>query len=412
LPLAITNGNVIDVETGDAIPDAVVLIDDRRIQRVGRSSDVGLPDGTAVIDVGGGWILPGLINLHGHFSLDGGPSPAKSLEGETELFTAMRATGHARQALETGVTTIRELGSRAGLAVELRDAIAKGHVMGPRIYASGLVLVMSGGHGDYIGRVVDGPEEMRKAIREQIGRGVDVIKLMATGGVAGTPGNSQIRRGFTVDEMRAAAEEAHRAEIKVTAHANNDEGVRDCVEAGLDCIEHGIGLSDATVEAMRDRDVPLVSTLSVHQKLLRTPPGDEALEEYKRRADRFSEARKESFRRAVAAGVRIGAGSDAGTVMTSHDNFVMELELMVACGLSPMDAIRAATSGAADILGIGDIGALSPSQHADLIVAEEDPRDSIQALRNLTLVVKAGDVVVDRLGSRSLPESALAGRTR
>jgi imidazolonepropionase-like amidohydrolase len=392
--VAITNGTVINLRTGDAMSDAIVLIRDGRIVQVGRGPDVGLPDGTRTFDAGGGWILPGLINLHGHFSLDGGPAPVESMEDETELFTAMRATSHARQALLAGVTTVRELGSRAGLAIELRDATVLRHISGPRIFASGLVITMTGGHGWYIGREVDGPEAMRKAIREQIRRGVDLIKIMATGGVA-RPGEKAQAKGLTVAEMRAAVDEAHRADVRTTAHALTDEGVKDAVEAGLDCIEHGIILSDATVALMRERDVPLVSTLSVHQALFRTAPGDPHLDAYKERARNLPSMRRASFQRAVAAGVRIGAGSDAGTVLNPHDNFVMELEQMVDAGLSAIDALRAATTWAAEILGTSDLGEIQEGHHGDLIVTETDPREDIQALRQLVMVIKDGELMID-----------------
>lgn len=384
-------GSFIDLDSGDAIPDAVVLVRDGRVAEIGKRGYVGSPDGADTIDAAGGWILPGLINLHAHFTLDAGVSPSASMDAEPLLLTAMRAAGHASEALRAGVTTVRELGSRAGLAIELRQAIALGYVPGPRVFAAGLAITMSGGHGMEVGRQADGQEEIRRAVREQVAHGADLIKIMASGGVA-RPGERAAAKGLTVEEMRAGVDEAHRAGLRTTAHALPTDGIRDALEAGLDCIEHGIVLDDAAVATMKERDVPLVSTLAVHQALFRAPEGNRYLDSHKVRAAGLPEKRKASFQRAVAAGVRIGAGSDAGTVLNRHDDFVTELEQMVEAGISPLDAVRAATCWAARILGRDDVGRLSKGAHADVIVAADDPRRTVSALRNLRLVMKGGIV--------------------
>lgn len=392
MAIAIVNGTVLGLERDEATRDGVVLIDERHILEVGPAVAMRLPSEARVIDADGGWVMPGLINLHAHFSLDGERTPVASMEQETLTATKVRAARHASEALQSGVTTVRDLGSRAGLAIELRDAITVGDLPGPTIIASGLVITNVGGHGIYVGKEAEGLEEVRRAVREQLELGADVIKIMASGGTAGR-GERPDAPGLSLEEMAAAVEEAHARGVRVTAHAHTATGIRDAVEAGIDGIEHGTYLDDEAIEAMVRKDVPLVSTLSAQRRLFSMPAGDPDIDEHKARAAGQPEARIRSFQRAISAGVRVGAGSDAGVALNRHDAFADELGYMVEAGLSRLDALRSATCWAAQILGIDSIGRLQSGALADLLVLVSDPRQDLEALGQIRLVMKGGKVI-------------------
>ena len=375
--------------------DRAVVLEGRRIAAV-------LPDGQpgegTVIDVGGLTLLPGLFNCHTHLCLSGAADPARVLAQESYPLTVIQATLRARQTVEAGVTTIRDLGGREYADIAVRDAVRAGLVPGPRIVAAGRGVCMTGGHGwQMLARQADGADEVRKAVREQLRAGADVIKLLATGGVM-TPGVDPSAPQLTVDELRAGIEEAHKARRKAAAHAQAEDGIAFCLEAGIDTIEHGIFLTEALAARMAAQGTALVPTLVAPHAIVEggTAAGIPAFAVTKSASVR--DRHLESFRLALRAGVTIAAGTDAGTPLNAHGTIVPELMLMAGAGMAPLDVIRAATSVAAAVTGLaGETGRVAPGLAADLLVVEGNPAESLKALDAVRLVIADGRTVVSRL---------------
>jgi imidazolonepropionase-like amidohydrolase len=270
-------------------------------------------------------------------------------------------------------------------------------VPGPRILAAGKVICMTGGHGYWVGREADGPDEARKAVREQLKAGADVIKLIATGGVL-TPGVEPGAAQLALDEMRAAVEEARKAGRRTAAHAMGAEGVADAVEAGISTIEHGVFLTEAIVARMRALGTVLVPTLNAPVAISAGGVAAGIPEYMVRKSDAVTAAHIESFQLAIRAGVRIAAGNDAGTPLNFHGSLVPELALMVRHGMTPLEAIRAATSTAAAALGLAEeTGRIAPGLTADLLAVAGAPAERIEALDQVRLVMARGRVVRDAL---------------
>jgi imidazolonepropionase-like amidohydrolase len=365
------------------------------------SAGAGAPEPVR-IDLSGLALLPGLIDLHTHLLLhpyDETPWNDQVLKEPLELRT-IRAVTAARATLEAGFTTIRELGTEgAGFAdVALRDAIAARLIPGPRIFASTRAIVASGAYGPAGfdprwempkgAQVADGADGMRRAVREQIAAGADWVKVYAD--YARRPGAPSTPT-FSQEELAAAVDEARSAGLPVAAHANTAEGMRRAVLAGVATIEHGTGATAEVLELMRRRGTVLCPTLAASEAVTRYAgwqPGQPP-------PQRLRDARQ-AFERALAAGVTIANGSDAGVF--AHGDNARELELLVAWGMTPRDALRAATVTAATVLGHGrDLGRIAPGFIADLAAFVGDPLADIGALRHPLLVVKDGRVMVDRL---------------
>jgi imidazolonepropionase-like amidohydrolase len=260
---------------------------------------------------------------------------------------------------------------------------------------------MTGGHGHWVGREADGPDDVRKAVREQLRAGADCIKLIATGGVM-TPGVDPRSPQFTEEEMRAGVEEAHKAFRVVGAHAQATEGIKNAVRAGVDSIEHGIYLDDEAVALMRERGTVLVPTLIAPVQISRHGIAAGVPAFMVEKSDRVQSVHRESFTRALHAGVRIAMGTDAGTPFNRHGANAEELALMVAAGMTPAQALVAATRTAAELLGLAEqTGTLAPGKQADLLVVEGDPLSEIG-------VLSSGVVGVMRAGSWVRRSPALA----
>ncbi|MDR7523642.1 MAG: amidohydrolase family protein [Armatimonadota bacterium] len=336
-------------------------------------------------------VAPGLVDMHVHLCLDGGSDPlgAFSAAGPEELARLMRE--HAERTLLAGVTTVRDLGSPTGLVVSLRDDIAAGSARGPRIVASGAPITSPGGHLHQMGIPVRGPDAARAAVQSLQAAGVDVIKIVATGG-GSSPQTDPRACQFTDDEMAALGEEARRLGLPVACHAHADAGVRQAVAAGMQTIEHGSFVSPSTLEAMAARRIAFVPTLApaIHAGVLR--PADPGRVPTRRMAavgERW-EARRAAVRAALECGVLVVVGSDAGVADTPHGGVVTEILALHACGMSPALAMAAAGRVAAGVLGIPDIGILTPGAHADLVVLEDDPLVDLTVLARPLAVMQAG----------------------
>jgi len=375
-----------------------VLVKDGRINALQAHGSLSYDERrTEVYQMRGMTLLPGLIDCHVHIMMDGGPEGRVKLE-ESLGFCLLRAAYHARCTLEAGVTTVRDLGGQAHLEFALREAIAAGYCSGPRLVLAGKLLSMtSAGAEAFSGmyREADGADEVRKAAREQLKAGANVIKVMATGAVM-TPGEEPGASQFTLEEMRAAAEEAHKVWRKMAAHAHGSAGILTAVQAGADTIEHGSLLCDSP-EAMRlmaERGVFLVPTLAVGIMSQHAKDIPAFMAEKDRR---LLAAHYRSVRLALEAGVPIAMGTDAGVPFVKHGNNAVELPLMVQAGLTPMQAIVASTSSAASALGLQEeIGTIEVGKRADLLILDGNPLQDIDMVtrkERIRIVVQDGNVV-------------------
>jgi imidazolonepropionase-like amidohydrolase len=346
------------------------------------------------IDAPGATLLPGLIDCHVHFSLSGGPAWLDEIR-DPYATVCFRSALHARQTLHAGFTTVRVLGGREGVDIALREAQKIGLVEAPRILAANCVVCMTGGHGSWMGREADGPDEVRKAVREQVKAGADCIKLMATGGVM-TPGMAAGAPQLGYEELKAGVEEAHKASRRTASHAQGAEGIKAAVLAGIDSIEHGFQLTDEIIQLMVERSTFLSATLSAATGLCDAPPN--TIPDWAR--SKMQGARhmhEDSFLRAREAGVKLVLGTDAGTPFNFHGANAQEMMLMVQNGLAPLEALRAGTRNSADLLGLLDeIGTIEVGKAADLVLCEGDPTQDVALLTepaNLRAVIQAGRVV-------------------
>ena len=341
-------------------------------------------------------VVPGLVNAHAHLEQDGQPDTTGYFSTATPVRRAVVAAQQARDALEAGVTSLRDLGSSHGIAIELRDAINAGRIPGPNIVAAGRVICMTGGHGAFVGREADGPWDVRRAVREQRAAGADCIKLIATGGVL-TPGAIPAREQLTYEELRAGVDEAHRHGMRCAAHAIGAAGVVNAVRAGVDSVEHGHLIDAEGIKLMLDRGTFLVPTLAAVRGIVDAPAGAGIPAQVLSKANALAAEAERNLRRARDAGMRMAAGSDAGTPFNFHDRYSRELGLMqTTLDMSPAEALRAATVDAAALLGL-DRGTLGPGDVADLAVLDHDI-DHPHAFDAPALVVKAGTVVYRRPG--------------
>ena len=395
--LVITNGTVID-GTGK---DPVSARDDRNprrsITQVGSSSPAR-DDEAEVVDATGKTVLPGLINMHDHtyrkrlrFPAAGSyREQSRKLVAEPATYLAVLSASNAINELKQGITTTREVGAGYDVSVTLRRIFNERILPGPRMLVAGQPIVMTGGHEYGMGRQCDGPDEVRKATREQLRAGVDLIKFMATGGIARIPEEFPDTVEFTEAELRAGVEEAHKHHKKTCAHAYATEGIQNCIRAGVDSIEHGVFLDEETVEMMLAKGTDLVPTMS----------GLYRAAEYYREAgnDEYCELiydialrpQQRSFKLAVEKGVRWGVGTDSAGEM------VEEMQLMQqAAGVSAMDCIVGATGRAAAILGMEEqFGTLAPGLVGDVLVVDGDPLADLTALRQVSSVVRDGRLVI------------------
>jgi imidazolonepropionase-like amidohydrolase len=374
------------------VKDAWVRVDGDRVVEISSTE----PRTTAAtrIDASDATLLPGLIDCHVHFAMSGGPDWLAELK-EPYATSCWRAAVHARNTLQAGFTTVRTLGGRDGADPALRDAQAAGLVEGPRVVATNMVICMTGGHAAWIGREADGPEDVRKAVREQLKAGADCVKLIATGGVM-TPGVEPGAQQLSEEELRAGIDEAHKAGRKTAAHAHGADGMKAAIRAGIDSIEHGSFMSDEIIDLMKARGTFFSATLCSAEGFFIAPRGAVA-DWAMAKAMRVRTAMNDSFRRAYQAGVKLVLGTDAGTPYNRHGDNARELVLMVKLGADPHDALRAATRNGADLLDkLDEVGTIEPGKLADLVLCRGDVVADISRLcdpENIRLVLQGGRIV-------------------
>ena len=393
----LVNCSIVDATTDAARPDSGIWVRSGSIATVGPVDAVlaeARTDGHDVIDMGGAHVLPGLINMHVHLGLKLPGKQSVDLANETAAALGLRMAANARAALEAGVTTVRLVAEKEHADFALRAAIERGEAAGPRIFTAGMAIACTGGHGMGSGAVeADGVAGVRKAVRSQIKAGADLIKLMASGGISGEfEGASGLQ--LEEDELEAAISVAHAWGKKVTAHAGPAEVIRLAVEKGLDCVEHGYRLTAAVAGLMAERGAWYVPTLSV----TRCKDFFERIEApawMMERALSQGGTHMESFRHALEQQVTIALGTDMLPAEPYDDTTatVREIEHMVEGGMSPRQAIVAATSLPAEWLGMtSQLGTVEPGKHADLIAMPEDPTRRIEALRGIAFVMKGGHI--------------------
>ncbi len=355
------------------------------------------PADATVLQLDGLTLLPGLINCHVHFCLGGEPDPAKVLFEDPPATRVIKAVLRARQTIEAGVTTVRDLGGPDGIALAVRDATRAGLIPGPRVLAAARGVCMTGGHGWQFGREADGPDDVRKAVREQLKAGADVIKIFASGGVM-TPGVEPGSPQLTPEEIRVAIEEARKAGRRAAAHAQAEQGIAACVDAGIASIEHGIFLTEPIAQKMAKEGIALVATLIAPEQIVVHGVAAGIPEFAVRKSEAVRGRHLESFHMALRAGAPIAVGTDAGTPLNPHGSVVPELALMVKAGMAPLETIRAATVTAARLLGLEqEVGTITPGLAADLIAVGGNPAERVEALDDVRLVLSSGRIVVNRV---------------
>lgn len=386
-PHRVLLGRIITCVGDEVIEDGAVEIADGKIARAGRRADLGpIPAGAEVIDTHGMTIMPGLVNSHAHLSWDGIHELSQQSMFDAPEIRAYKAAGNMLKSLRAGITLVRDLGvHNANLFT--KQAVAQGLLPGPRLLVSGESIIQTGGHTYWVCREASGADEMRRAVRDQVKGGADLIKIMACHDTL----------EFTDAELEAVIDEAHRNRLPITAHATYDACIRRVAEFGVDCIEHGGSMSDATIQVLLDRKLPIVTTFSAlvmqaNPEIARRfgIPEWKIAERQRAVADK---SRFDGLVRAARAGVPIVFGTDAGSPAVEHDQIAPELDFMVEVGVCPnrLDALRSITIRAARLSKLdGTIGSVEAGKDADLIVVDGRPDADLFALRNVRMTFIAG----------------------
>src|SRR5436309_4004367 len=405
-----------DGKSNALVQNAVVIIEGDKIVDAG--SNLPIPQGAQIIDLGDATLSPGFMDAHTHLTADFSGNYNQRRLQEVDLNVseqAIIATTHARATIEAGFTTVRDLGSRFVASKEfvdvaLRNAINKGVVPGPRMLVATYGIGATGGHfdstagcrdmlfghePDYSEGIVDGPDAIRKAVRFEVKNGADVIKAAVSGGVLSLTDEVDTPQ-FTPAEITALVDESHRLRKKVAVHCHGDEAAREAIEAGVDSIEHGSFMKPETLMMMKKKGTFLTPTLMASEwimsKLDNYPPALQA------KAKAATAARSEMFRNAVKMGIKISFGTDAAVY--PHGQNAKEFKLMVDLGMSAIDALKSATSNDAELLGIGQkVGTLEKGKLADVIAMPGDPTSDITATERVYFVMKEGKII--RQGPRT-----------
>ncbi|MEO6211774.1 MAG: amidohydrolase family protein [Gemmatimonadaceae bacterium] len=395
-------GKLIDTEKGTVATNQIIIVRDGKVEAVGPA--LAIPSGAKVIDLSSMTVLPGLVDSHTHeadgvFAEDNGDPRAVLFHTSSEV--ALAAIPSVKATLMAGFTTVRDLGTyRALNDVALRDAIARGDIPGPRMYVAGAYITITGGAGAMTGISPDvilpwdmkfgeanSPDEVRQKVRLLAAQGVNVIKVLSTGAVL-THGSNTKSQEFTPAELTAAVEEAHNFGLKVAAHAHGAEGIKNAIRAGVASIEHGTYMDDEAIRLMKEHGTFYSATLDVHDCIVAKPnqPAD-FLAHNKGIADIHYAA----FRKAVQSGVKIAFSTDVP--VCPYKDAGKEFAYMVKYGMTPMQAIQAATIGGAELIGVLDkIGSISRGKFADIIATNGDPTKDVTQLEHVQFVMKEGKV--------------------
>jgi len=388
-------GQLIDGHGGEPLKDAVLIEAGGRIVSMGLAADTLIPDDAEVVVAPGSTLLPGLIDSHVHLAYSGAIDPRVLRAEMSEMsypLLALRAAQHAKQTLEWGFTAVRDLNAPGGVVIDLARAVDAGYVQGARVVACGLGLSVTGVHmdtggwGDHVHlgamtRPCDGPEEFRKGVREQVKRRADCVKINLCGGSLRDE-RAPWKQEMTDAEIEAAIDEAHRLGRKVAAHTSGGPAIATAVRMGLDSVEHGHWIDQETAELMAEKGIFYVPTLLVNERNFDFTPKQLGLSHQAWRwLEQAREAKWRSLELARKAGVQIACGTDAGFMLPHGEMNARELELLVQGGLTPLEAITAATKTNAALMELSEIGTLEVGKKADLLLVAGDPLADIRLLQ-------------------------------
>lgn len=400
-----TAAQMIDVETGKKVEQPLIAVRDGRIVSVSDRRTAKLPADAKLVDLGTKTLLPGLIDMHVHLDSLAEVGGYNSLQ-YTDSFWSMVAVKNARAMLDAGFTTVRNVGSDNRNDIGLKQAIDAGYAVGPRIVPAGYALGATGGHCDSTflppsletpqEGVADGEQGLRHEVRRQRKYGSEVIKVCATGGVFSRntePGQQQLSE----NELRAIADEAHQWGLKVAAHAHGASGIKAAIRAGIDTIEHASLVDDEGIKLAAARKQPVWFAMDIFNTDYTQAEGAKngVLEDNLRKDREVAQIQRDNFKKAHASGVRMVFASDAGVM--PHGQVGGQFKVMVRYGMTPLEAIQAATRNAAQALGRDkDLGAIAPGRLADMIAVEGDPLANVSALETVDVVIKGGEIVKGR----------------
>lgn len=405
-------GRLLAVPGAPAQAERTIIVRNDKIEKIAAgyldaaSAGATEKDKVSIVDLKNSFVLPGLIDSHVHLLGENNPNARLQTVEMSDADDAIAGAGFAKKTLLAGFTSVRDVGAGPGDAIfSLRDGVARGDVPGPRIFASGATISVTGGHGDgtqgyrddiahvlHSPAVCDGPADCRRAVREQIRRGADHIKLTATGGVLSNTA-AGLEQQFFDDELKAIIDSAHSMGRKVTAHAHGVAGINSALKAGVDSIEHGTYLDDESVKLFKKNGAYLVPTLLAGATVVEwaKDPNSFLLPPQRAKALQVGPLMSDMAQKAHKAGVKIAFGTDTG--VSKHGENAREFQLLVAAGLTPTEAIRAATVSAADHLGKSNIiGSIAPGKFADIIATDGDPTADVTELLDVDFVMKGGVV--------------------
>ncbi|HKS71706.1 MAG TPA: amidohydrolase family protein [Terriglobales bacterium] len=401
--IAVKAGRLIDPDSATVLTDQVILVRDNKVQAVGNG--LAIPPDAKIIDLSDKTVLPGLIDCHTHLA-DGAPENGEPLTllKKTSAEVAYESIPNARTMLESGFTTVRDVGVyRALNDVAMRDAIAAGYIVGPRMFVAGAYITITGGAGAMTGLAPDiqlpwdlhfgeanSPWEVRQKVRLLVHSGADHIKILTSGAVL-THGSNPQTQEFTPEEIRAAVDEAAQFGLRVEAHAHSPQGIKNAIVAGVASIEHATMIDDEGIALAKQHGTYL--DMDIYDEECIQEAGREGKEpkDFLEHDAKLGEIQRENFRRAVKAGVKMSFGTDAG--VCPYDRSVKQFAMMVKYGMTPMQAIQAATSSAADLLGHSDlVGSVKPGKYADMIAVSGDPLKDVSVLEHVQFVMKDGRV--------------------
>ncbi|WP_343733169.1 amidohydrolase family protein [Duganella sp.] len=397
---AIRAGKLVDVVAGTVLKDQTIIITGERISAVGPSATTKVPAGVQVIDLSAQTVLPGLIDMHTHLTADPFMSGYNSL-GVSDTRAALYGVRAARKTLEAGFTTVRNVGAGGFGDVALRDAINDGDFIGPRMRTAGYAIGIKGGHCDenllppdanFTGRgVADGPWEARAKVREMAKYGADVIKICASGGVL-SKGDEPGAQQYTLEEMQAIVNEAHKLGRKVAAHAHGTSAIHDAIIAGVDSIEHASLIDDVNIKLAREKGTYLVMDIYNDDFILQEGIKAGMLPESIEKEKVIGQLQRDNFRKAFQGGAKMAFGSDSGVY--PHGDNARQFYYMTKYGMTSMQAIQAATINAADLLGWKDrVGSISVGKYADIIAVRGNAAEDATELTKVSFVMKGGAVI-------------------
>ena len=400
---AIKAGRVIDPDSGTVLTDQLIIVRDDKVESVGNTRPA--PAGAKVIDLSKMTVLPGLIDCHTHVAdgAHGQGDPIFQLQKSASQ-TVLESVPNARDMLLSGFTTVRDVGVyRALNYVALRDAINKGYIIGPRMYVAGAYITITGGAGAMTGMAPDvvlpldfrygeanSPWEVRQKIRLLAHDGVDVIKILSSGAVL-THGSNPSAQEFTPEELRAAVDEAQQFGLRVAAHAHSPLGIKNAINAGVASVEHATMIDDEGIALAKKRGTYLDMDIYDEECIQEAGRSGNEPKDFLEHDANLGQIQRDNFRKAVNAGVKMSFGTDAG--VCAYGTSAKQFAFMVKYGMTPMQAIQAATTNAADLLGHSKVvGSIKPGKFADIIAVSGDPLQNISLLENVQFVMKAGKV--------------------